>query len=252
VSDPRPLAVIAGGTSGIGLATARRLQAAYRLALIYHQGHERARAAEAELGKACKAFSIDLGSDSDVLRGYPEILQHFEGHPQVLINSAGIPGNSKFFLQGCSLKSCQEIMNVHYYGALRLIQRVLPGMYSRKQGTIINLSSVSAQGGYKAVVGYAEAKAALECFTQNLAVEVAHRGLSVACVAPGLVQTPMTAQHQSGLDPSSVNYPLGRWLEPSEVAEAIEFLIRMGPTINGQVLHLDGANSLIKVKLEPR
>ncbi|MBT9582210.1 SDR family oxidoreductase [bacterium] len=251
MSDGHPLAIITGGTSGIGLAAAVRLSDRYQLALIYSRDGERAALAEKSLGGTAKAFAIDLSSDQAVHDGYPAIVAHFGGPPELLINSAGIRGLAKFFLQGCSLERCQELMNLHFFGTLRMVQKVLPGMYSRRRGCIVNLSSVSARGGYKAVVGYAEAKAAVECFTQNLAVEVAHRGVSVSCVCPGLVETPLTADQVSRLQESSLNFPLGRCIEASEVAEAIDFLVRMGAAVNGQIVTLDGAGSLAKVPLKP-
>jgi NAD(P)-dependent dehydrogenase (short-subunit alcohol dehydrogenase family) len=251
MTQVRPLAIVTGGTSGIGLATAVRLRERYSLALIFNNDRDRAQAAEALLGQHAKAFSIDLARDDAVQAGYPEILAHFGLQPDVLVNCAGIKGLSKFLLQGLSLKDCQEVMNVHYFGTLRMVKMVLPGMYSRRRGSIVNLSSVSARGGYRGVIGYAEAKAAVECFTQNLAVEVSHRGLSVCCACPGLVDTPLTAQLGEQLEPTSVNLPLGRWLEASEIAEAIDFLIGMGAVVNGQILTLDGAGSLAKIQLQP-
>ncbi|MBX3169462.1 MAG: SDR family oxidoreductase [Candidatus Eremiobacteraeota bacterium] len=245
----KPLAVITGGTSGIGLATAWRLRDRYRLALTYAHDSERAAAAEARLGPESRAFAFDVGSDAEVQAGYRNLKNHFGAEPEVLVNCAGVKGMQRFFLQGCTLKGCQELMNLHYFGTLRMVKQVLPGMYSRRRGSIVNLSSVSACGGYRGLIGYSEAKAAVECFTKNLAVEVAHRGLTVSCVRPALVETALTAEMAVRLDPTSLNQPLGRWIQSDEVAQAIAFLLESGGVVNGQIVTLDGANLVMKVPL---
>jgi len=245
----KPLALITGGTSGIGLAAALRLQDRYRLALTYARNSERAAAAEAQLGPESRAFAFDLGSDAEVQAGYLSLKNHFGAEPEVLINCAGVKGMQRFFLQGCTLEGCQELMNLHYFGTLRMVKQVLPGMYSRRRGAIINLSSVSACGGYRGLIGYSEAKAAVECFTKNLAVEVGHRGLTISCVRPALVETALTEEMVGRLDAASVNQPLGRWIQADEVAAAICFLLDSGAVVNGQIVTLDGANLVMKVPM---
>ncbi len=242
----RPLAVISGGTSGIGLATARRLAVDHRLALLYARDSERAAKVEKELG--AKTFCLDVGSDQAVEAGYAALLQHFGDPPAVLVNSAGLARFQRFFVQGKSLDAAQEMMNVNYFGSMRLIRKVLPAMYSRRQGCIVNLCSVSGLGGSAGVIGYAESKAALACLTRNLAMEVARRGISVNCVSPGRVATPMTEELLAQFAPETVNFPLGRALQADEVARVIEMLVRIGPAINGQELVVDGGTSVARLQ----
>jgi len=246
----QPLALISGGTSGIGLATARRLAADYRLALLYARNSERASQVEREFANPdrVKTFALDVGDDSSVESGYQTLLNHFGQSPEVLINSAGVASFQKFFVQSRDLSLVQNLMNINYFGALRLIHRVLPQMYARRKGCIVNLSSVSGLGGSAGVIGYAESKAALRCLSQNLAMEVAHRGVSVHCICPGRVESPMTENLLQQFKPASINYPLGRALKSDEVARCIEFLIQMGPTLNGQNLILDGGTSLARIQ----
>lgn len=251
----RPLALIAGGTSGIGLAVARRLQRDYRLALLYASNHERARTAQAQLcdeGAEVVVKAIDVTRVDQVEAGYAQLLELLGEAPEVLINSAGIARFQTFFIQSRGLELLEEMMATNYLGAVRLVQKVLPSMYRRRRGSIVNLCSVSGLGGNVGVIGYGESKAALRCFTQNLAQEVAHRGISVNSVSPGRVATPMTEEFLQRFKPESINYPLGRCLTPDEVAQAVEFLVRLGPAVNGQDLVIDGGTSLARVRLEPR
>lgn len=241
----KPLALISGGTSGIGLATAQRLNGRYRLALIYARQAERARQAE-QLLEDCRTFAVDVASDEAVRAGYAEITQVFEATPSVLVNCAGVGRALDFFVQRRSLDSARELMNVNFFGTLRMVQAVLPAMYSRRSGAIVNVSSVSARGGYKGYVGYAESKAAVECFTRNLAAEVAHRGIAVNCVAPGLMESREGEEFVQQAAAESLNSPLGRLLTGQEVALTIEHLITLGPAVNGQVLTVDGGNSVLR------
>lgn len=241
-----PLAVISGGTSGIGLATARRLAPDHRLALLYARDGDRAATVEKELG--AKAFCLDVGCDQAVEAGYTALCQHFGDQPAVLINSAGIARFQRFFVQGKSLDDAQAMMNINYFGSMRLIRQVLPGMYSRRRGCIVNLCSVSGLGGSAGVIGYAESKAALACLTRNLAMEVARRGISVNCVSPGRVATPMTEELLARFAPETINFPLGRAISPDEVAQVIEMLVRIGPAVNGQELVVDGGTSVARMQ----
>lgn len=242
----KPLALITGGTSGIGLATAHRLAADYQLALIYAHDEARSAAVEAETGH--KVWRIDVGCDQSVAAGYADLVSHFGASPEVLVNAAGIASFQRFFVQGRDLEPARAMMNVNYYGTLRMVAQVLPAMYSRRRGSIVNVSSASGLGGWAGVIGYAESKAAVRCFTQNLAMEVGHRGLAVNCVSPGRVATPMTAGFLDQFKPASVNPPLGRPLAPDEVAVAIEFLVRAGPAMNGQNLVVDGGTTLARIQ----
>ncbi len=250
----RPLAVITGGTSGIGLATAQRLAPDYRLALIYARDQARALAAESSFppGSQVKTFCVDVADDLSVDAGYAALVAHFGGSPGVLINSAGVARFQRFFVQSRNLDMAQEMMNINYFGSLRMIQKVLPQMYARRRGCIVNLASVSGHGGNAGVIGYAESKAAILCFTQNLAMEVAHRGISLNCVSPGRVDTRMTFELLRQFKKESINFPLGRALTADEVPQTIEFLVRIGPAINGQEIVIDGGTTVAKVQAQKR
>jgi NAD(P)-dependent dehydrogenase (short-subunit alcohol dehydrogenase family) len=252
MNQNHPLALISGGTSGIGLATAQRLVKDFRLGLLYAHNSERARAVESSFDnpERVKTFCIDVGLCDSVESGYAELVAYFGQAPQVLVNSAGIARFQQFFVQGKELDLAQSMMNINYFGSLRLIQKVLPTMYARRQGSIVNLSSVSGLGGNTGVIGYAESKAAVRCLTHNLAMEVAHRGVCINCVSPGRVATPMTEEFLQQFKKGSINFPLGRAITVEEVADTVKFLIDIGPALNGQNIILDGGTSLAKIQAE--
>jgi len=235
----RPLALITGGTSGIGLAAARRLQADYQLALIY--GHDRQRAEQISQDVA-PCFQADLAHPEQIAACFRLVQEHYQQPVQVLINAAGVAGPARFLLQRRDLGPLQEMMKVNYLGSLALIQRVLPEMVQHGVGVIVNIASASSLGANPGFIGYSESKAALRCLTRNLAAELAGSGVSVHCLSPARVATPMTTRWLEGA--TQVNHPLGRALEADEVAQAIEHLVRAGPLLNGLDLVLDGGQSL--------
>jgi 3-oxoacyl-[acyl-carrier protein] reductase len=243
--------VISGGTSGIGLACARRFLEGYQLVLTYAKDSERAQRVSQELGSEVLILPADVTSDEQIAQAHSLIVEKC-GQVNVLINAAGVARFENLFVQAKSLSLCQEMMEVNYFGALRWVRQVLPGMYRRRQGRIINLGSVTGLGGHKGVIGYAESKAALLCFTKNLAQEVAHRGVSVSCVSPARVKTPMVESLLESAEPSSVNPPLGRPLETEEVAQAIALLVNLGVAATGTNLIIDGGTSDCRHQLKVR
>lgn len=235
----RPLALITGGTSGIGLAAARRLQADYELALVYGRDRQRGDRISQELAPC---FQADLANLEQITVCLESIQERYQQPVQVLINAAGVADPARFLLQRRDLRPLDEMMKVNYLGSLALIQRLLPEMVRLGAGVIINLASASSLGANPGFIGYSESKAALRCLTRNLAVELAGSGVSVHCLSPARVATPMTTRWLQGA--TQVNHPLGRALTADEVAQAIEQLVRAGSLLNGLDLVLDGGHSL--------
>ena len=136
----------------------------------------------------------------------------------------------------------EDIMNVHLYGTFQLSKRALKMMLKSKWGRIINISSASASIGNRGQSNYAAAKAGVEAFTKSLAKEVGKRDITINAVAPGFISTDMT-QNNDGVNEEYIikEIPLGRFGEPEEVANLVNFLCSDESSyITGQTIHING------------
>lgn len=240
----KPWALISGGTSGIGLATAKLLVDDFRLVLTYRSNHQRAQEVAADFGSQVLVKSLDVCEERAVNFGVEELVTAMGTAPAALVNCAGISQTGRFFVQSPDIESIRQQFEVNFFGTVRLCRAVLKKMYPVRQGVIVNLGSATALGGNVGVIGYAESKAAVVNFSQNLSMEVAARGLRVHCVSPGRVDTPMIEEFVRQCTPQSLNPPLGRFLSPEEVARVIHFLILHGHGQNGHHIVVDGGSSL--------
>jgi 3-oxoacyl-[acyl-carrier protein] reductase len=135
-----------------------------------------------------------------------------------------------------------DIMNVHLNGTFQLSKRALKMMLKNKWGRLINISSASASIGNRGQSNYAAAKAGVEAFTKSLAKEVGKRDITINAVAPGFISTDMTEQNDGvNTDYLIKEIPLGRFGEPSEVANLVNFLCSGESSyITGQTIHING------------
>lgn len=245
------LALITGGTSGIGLGTARALAGRCDLALAYAKNHERAQqAAERlqEFGNEVKLFPGELSGYDDVKQLFNDVVSGCGRSPEIVINSAGRIKDG-FFMQ-TDFSVHEQLVKEHLLVTMAMCQLVLKPMYGKRYGRIINLSSISGFYAKRSQVSYAAAKAGIIGFTRTLALEVAHRGITVNAVAPGLIRTPMTTgivqylESASGKEVSK-NIPAGFIGEPDDVGLLIAFLCSdEARYITGSVIPVDGGRSL--------
>ena len=141
----------------------------------------------------------------------------------VLVNNAGITRDN--IVLRMSDDEWSDIMNVHLNGTFQLSKRALKMMLKNKWGRLINISSASASIGNRGQSNYAAAKAGVEAFTKSLAKEVGKRDITINAVAPGFISTDMTEQNDGvNTDYLIKEIPLGRFGEPSEVANLVNFL----------------------------
>ena len=245
------LALITGGTSGIGFGIAEKLLPNYDLALAYAGNHEKAKAAQAELAKRhperrVEVFAKNLSKPADAKGLYEEVMGIMGAQPTVLVNCAGRIRDGLFL--GSDFQNHVELIQEHLLTTMALSHACLKAMYQAKFGRIINLSSISATYSKRGQSNYAAAKAGIEAFTRTLALEVAHRGVTVNAIAPGLIETPMTEELIKTIDENGglkKRIPAGRMGQPSEVGALAAFLCSTDAAyITGTVIPVDGGRSL--------
>ena len=214
--------LISGGDRGIGAAAARAFwQAGYRVAVLYHTHAEAAAALEKAL-PGLLAVQCDVASRASCEVAFHTVEQAV-GHVDVLVSNAGI-AQQKLFTD-ITPEEWQHMLDVNLSGAFHLCQLALPGMIRRKAGRILTVSSMWGQTGGSCEVHYSAAKAGLIGLTKALAKEEGPSGITVNCVAPGVIDTDMmaafTAEDKAALAEET---PVGRLGSADEVAQLLVFL----------------------------
>ena len=240
---PEPAAVrcvlISGGDRGIGAAAARAFyKAGYRVAVLYHTNADAAAALEQEL-PGCIAVQCDVASRASCEVAFRAAEQAL-GRVDVLVSNAGI-AQQKLFTD-ITPDEWQHMLDVNLSGAFHLCQLALPGMIRRKAGRILTVSSMWGQTGGSCEVHYSAAKAGLIGLTKALAKEEGPSGITVNCVAPGVIDTDMmaafTAEDKAALAEET---PVGRLGSADEVAKLLVFLAgEDAGYITGQVFGVNG------------
>lgn len=230
--------LITGGSRGIGAAIARLFAAeGYRVLINYVNNEEAATALCKELG--CEAFKFDV-SDRNAVLDFKESLAARGITVDVLINNAGVSLFGLF--QYVDAEAAERMYGVNLFGTLNCIRAFLPQMVEKKDGVIINLSSVWGEVGASCEVDYSAAKAAVIGLTKALAKEVGFSGVRVNCLSPGVIDTDMNANLSVADVEEIVNsVPLERLGKGEDVAKAALFLASDNASyITGQVLSVDG------------
>lgn len=235
--------LITGASRGIGRAAAAAFAGAgYDIAVNYLNSEEAALSLCAELERRsvrALPFRADV-SDKAAVKGMVADIEKSLGSVSVLVNNAGIAEQALF--TDISEEMWDRMFAVNVKGAYNCTQAVLPSMIHEKQGRIVNVSSMWGISGASCEVHYSASKAALIGFTKALAKEVGPSGITVNCIAPGVVATEMNGK----LSPETIaelreNTPLNRIGVPEDIAEAILFLASdRAAFITGQTLSVDG------------
>lgn len=241
------VALVTGGSGGIGQAVCRELSTAgFAVAVHYHSDHARAETVVEELtaqgGEAC-SLSADISDAAAVEALFAEIMRRF-GRIDVVVNNAGITRDA--LVLRMKLEDWQKVIDTNLTGAFLVSRAAAKIMLRQRSGKIINVASVVGLSGNAGQANYAAAKAGLIGLTKTLAKELAGRGITCNAVAPGFIATAMTEALSAEVKHGFINsIPLARPGTPADVAAAISFLASAkSDYITGQVLAIDGGMSI--------
>jgi 3-oxoacyl-[acyl-carrier protein] reductase len=235
------VALVTGGSRGIGWAIAERLAGAGAAVAILGRDEARARDAAARLAANGRAMAVtaDMADATQVERAV-ETVERELGPVDILVNNAGLTRDG--ILVRMSEADWDAVLDANLRGAFTATKLVTRGMMKRRFGRVINITSVVGIAGNKGQANYAASKAGLIGFTKAVAKELASRNVLVNAVAPGFIATDMTkALPEAARDALIQQIPLGRLGDPADVAAAVLFLASdLAGYITGHVLVVDG------------
>jgi NAD(P)-dependent dehydrogenase (short-subunit alcohol dehydrogenase family) len=238
-------AIVTGGNSGLGFATAKKLCDNGIKTYIIGRSKEKTEEACKEIGKNAVPVLYDL----DDLAGIPAMIQNItkDNSIDILVNNAGI-NFKKEFLE-VSDEDFLSVIHTNLLSVFAVSKAVVGNMKENCGGSIVNISSMASQYGIPKVIAYSASKGAIESMTRAMAVELASFGIRVNCIAPGFIKTKMSSAALDN-DPERKNKVLGRTPmgvlgEPSDIADAVYyFALSESKYTTGTVLPVDGGNSI--------
>ncbi|MFE7723415.1 3-oxoacyl-ACP reductase FabG [Nocardia rhizosphaerihabitans] len=248
MSTERRVAIVTGAARGIGAAVAGRLSAdGFAVAVLDLDAAacvNTVTAIEAAGGTAL-AVGADVSDEASVAAAVERIATEL-GAPTVLVNNAGVLRDNLLFKM--SVDDWDTVMNVHLRGAFLMTRAVQKYMVEAKFGRIVNLSSTSALGN-RGQANYAAAKAGMQGFTKTLAFELGKFGVTANAIAPGFIETEMTAATAArvGVDfeafkqAAAAQIPVNRVGKPEDIANTASFFVSEGAGfVSGQVIYVAG------------
>ncbi|MFH6960614.1 SDR family NAD(P)-dependent oxidoreductase [Flavobacterium aquidurense] len=238
-------AIVTGGNSGLGFATAKKLCDNGIITYIIGRSKEKTEEACAEIG----ANAIPVLYDLNDIAGIPAMIEKIaKNNPiDILVNNAGI-NMKKEFLEVTD-EDFLSVIHTNLLSVFAVSREVVKTMKENKGGSIVNISSMASQYGIPKVIAYSASKGAIESMTRAMAVELAPFGIRVNCIAPGFIKTKMSSTALDN-DPERKNKvlsrtPMGFLGEPSDIADAVfYFALNESKYTTGTVLPVDGGNSI--------
>jgi acetoacetyl-CoA reductase len=233
------IAIVTGGTRGIGFAiSAALVKAGYQVAANYAGNDKKAHEAGEALGMS--VYKWDVGDWEACQAGVKRVEAEL-GPVDVLVNNAGITRDG--FFHKMNVDQWREVIRVDMDSLFYMTRPVIDGMRARGFGRIINITSINGQKGQAGQVNYSAAKAGMIGFTKALAQESANKGITVNCVAPGYIDTDMVAAvPEDAMKKIVATIPVGRLGKAEEIASAVKFLASdEAGFITGATLTVNGA-----------
>ena len=234
------LALVTGGSRGIGKACALKLaQAGYDVVINYAGNVEAANKTVEELkafGVVAEAYKFDVSNQAEVDENIAKIIEK-HGRIDILVNNAGITRDDLFIRMDS--EKWNAVINTNLNSAYYVTKPVVKVMMKQRSGAIVNMSSVVGVSGNTGQANYSAAKAGLIGFTKSLAKELGARNIRVNAVAPGFIATDMT-KDLANTEEMMKLIPLKRMGTPEDIADAVKFLAVDSTYVTGQVLEVDG------------
>jgi NAD(P)-dependent dehydrogenase (short-subunit alcohol dehydrogenase family) len=237
------IAVVTGAFGGIGSAVARALaEAGAHVALFDALPVEAGRAASEAVeacGRRSALISADVTNELAVDDAFQEVRRSL-GEPDILVNNAGITDDAVIWRM--SVEAWRRVINVNLTGGFLMLRAAIPAMRAKGWGRIVSIASINGERGKAGQANYVASKAGLIALTKTAARELGPRGITVNAVAPGFIESPMTADlpediRRRAVDESAVGH-VGR---PEDVASAVAFLCSDAAAhITGHVIRVDG------------
>ncbi|GHF27585.1 beta-ketoacyl-ACP reductase [Kordiimonas sediminis] len=237
-------ALITGATGGIGAAIARALHSAGAEVIISGTRAAKLEELKNELGDRVHVVPANL-SERESVDALIKDAQAVAGTIDILVNNAGITRDN--LAMRMKEDEWDSVMQVNLETAFRLSKGLMRGMMKSRWGRIVNITSIVGVTGNPGQANYAASKAGMIGMSKSLAQEVASRGLTVNCVAPGFIVTPMTDELNDDQKAAiTTNIPSGKLGTPEDIAAAVLYLASdEGGYVTGQTLHVNGGMAMI-------
>jgi 3-oxoacyl-[acyl-carrier protein] reductase len=236
------VALVTGASQGIGRACALKLAAAGAATAVAARNRDKLDSLVSEItgsGGKATAFVVDVADEEHIKVGFKEVLAQL-GKVDILVNNAGITRDQ--LVMRMKRADWDAVLNTNLTSAYLCIQQVIGSMLKQRWGRIINVASVFGQIGQAGQANYASSKAGLIGLTMAIARELASRNITCNAVAPGFIETAMTAGFSEDFKQSALKMiPLGRVGTTDDVANAVAFLAsEQASYITGHVLNVNG------------